>query len=273
MNAFFLQSRSGDPFYNLAVEELLLDHIPGDSLVLFIWQSHNAVVIGRNQNPWKETNRGFMRSNGITLARRVSGGGAVYHDRGNLNFSFIADKSLVNVERQLRAVCKSLAPYGISAEVGDRKDLRVLGKKFSGSAFAFRRGRALHHGTLLVNANLSMMRALEGGICTSNHRGTLSEKSEVLNLCEINPEISVEGVAVSLRAGMEELLGIKPPEAEIDGICDATPLAALIDKHRSWEWRYGNTPAFEVEVGAGDERVLMHVEKGRIGPVIFLPGE
>jgi len=271
MNAFYLRSLNGDPSYNLAVEEYMLDHLPENSLIFLIWQSDNAVIIGRHQNPWKETDSAFMLLKKIMLGRRISGGGAVYHDRGNLNFSFIADMRLLNVDRQLRALSESLVPYGIRATVGERKDLRALGRKFSGSAYAFRHGRALHHGTVLVNADLNMMRALRGRINITRQRGTLSENSAVINLKSINPEISIEWVVGSLRARMEELSGCRFSDREICDMCDESGLSSLHDKHRSWEWRYGNTPAFEAVIGAGGRHISLHVDKGRVGPVIILP--
>ena len=271
MNAFYLRSLNGDPSYNLAVEEYMVDHLPENSLVLLIWQSDNAVVIGRHQNPWKETDSAFMLLKNIMLVRRISGGGAVYHDLGNLNFSFIADMRLLNVDHQLRALSESLVQYGIRATADERKDLRVFGRKFSGSAYAYRHGRGLHHGTVLVNADLSMMRALRGKINIIRQRGTLSENSEVINLQSINPEISIEGVAVSLRARMEELSGCRFFDMEIHDMCDDSSLSSLLDKHRSWEWLYGNTPTFEAVVGTGGRYISLHVEKGRVGTVSILP--
>ncbi len=266
MNYFFLQSGCMDAFYNLAMEELLLDHLPKDGFVFFLWQSRNAVVIGRNQNPWKETGRGFMRAKGIELARRISGGGAVYQDGGNLNFSFIAEKGLMDVKRQLKAVCDSLAAFGIPAGLNYRKDLTALGRKFSGNAYAFRRGRALHHGTLLISADLGMMKALEGEISIAGLLGTLSEKSEVINLNEINPAITVKDAAISLRNEIGKLVGSRLIEAGIHEICDAAQLTAYVQKHRSWEWRYGNTPAFEMELGEEENRVSIRMVRGRVAP-------
>jgi len=271
MNAFYLRSPSGDPFYNLAVEEYILDHFPENKPVLLLWQSDNAVVIGRHQNPWKETDGGFIMRKRIALARRISGGGAVYHDRGNLNFSFIADRRFFDPDRQIRAVREILVPHGIRATIGKRRDLYVAGKKFSGSAYAFRRDRALHHGTLLVNADLSMMRALEGKMRITNQQGTLSEHSAVINLKSVNPDISIEGVARSLRIMAEKITGCRFLSAEISDLCDSAVLSALHDKQRSWDWRYGNTPAFDAELGAAGGRISVHVDRGRVGAVRSLP--
>src|SRR5512138_3301371 len=107
MKPLYLRSRITDPYYNLAVEECLLDRAGNAGPMLFLWQSSNAVVIGKNQNPWKETDFGFLARERVTLARRMSGGGAVYHDRGNLNFSFIADTRAFDPDRQLHAVMEA----------------------------------------------------------------------------------------------------------------------------------------------------------------------
>jgi lipoate-protein ligase A len=271
MNAYYLCSPNSDPFYNLTVEEYMLDHLQENTLLLFLWQGDNAVAIGRHQNPWKETDAAFMMLNNIALARRISGGGAVYLDRGNLNFSFIADQRLFDADRQLRAVSKSLLEFEIDSTIGKRKGLFVSGKKFSGSAFAYRHGRALHHGTLLISTDLDMMRALQGRVHIARQRGTLSEHSEMINLSMISPAISVEGAAGSLRHECEREFGYRFQKKEICDLCETAAISALYEKYASWEWRYGATPPFDAEFKRDGAGISVHVDKGCVGRVVLLP--
>lgn len=262
-NAVYLVARSVDPYHNLAVEEQILDTLPRNTLVLFIWRGARAVIIGRHQNPWKETDCECLIREGVMLARRISGGGAVYHDLGNLNFSFIADRKLFSVEHQVRAVCAAMARFGVRAAIGARNELLADGLKFSGSAYAYRRTRALHHGTLMIDTDISMFRVLESPLHIPWSRGTESVKSDVVNLRAVAPSLTIENAASSIRSCYEEMTGCRFIDRDIDEVCDAAGLARLHAKNRSWRWLYGATPAFETEMGDGSG-LFACVEGGRI---------
>ena len=139
-----------EPYRNLAVERYLLEHTPAGSVTLYLWQNKNTVVIGRNQNPWAECNMAQLRRDGGHLVRRLSGGGAVYHDSGNLNFTFLTDARTYNLARQLEVITGALKSLGINAGKSGRNDILVDGRKVSGNAFYTSGGKKYHHGTLLI---------------------------------------------------------------------------------------------------------------------------
>ena len=269
--ALYLRSGSGDPFYNLAAEEFILEHRRDCSPVLFIWQSDGAVVIGRHQNPWAETDAEFLDREGIVLARRKSGGGAVYQDRGNLNFALITDRAAFDVSRQTDAVCRALAACGISAETGRMSRLYLSGRKISGSAFLLRRHRALHHGTLLVDADMNMMASLRGVMRITDRRGVASSAEETVNIAAVHPGASIDACAAAIRAQFEELAGCRFEAGDIGAVCSGSEFSALVERQRSWEWRYGTTPPFDLELDEGAGRVAMHVEKGLVGSITIEP--
>lgn len=137
LNAKVVHSNSYDPWFNLALEEYLLNSISGDEVVFYLWQNQNTVVIGNNQNSWKECRIDELNSNAGKLARRLSGGGAVFHDLGNLTFTFLASNDNFNINKQLHVILNALKDFGIDAEFSGRNDIEVLGKKFSGNAFYY----------------------------------------------------------------------------------------------------------------------------------------
>ena len=159
MPVHYLESGSVDPCYNLALEQYILENRrEGDWL--FLWQNANTIVIGLNQNTAEEINASFVEEHGITVVRRMTGGGAVYHDLGNLNYSFICDTGNaeeLTIRRFTEPVCRALAAMGVDAETSGRNDILVDGKKVSGVAQRIANGRILHHGTLLFDSDPVMI--------------------------------------------------------------------------------------------------------------------
>ncbi|MBT3275115.1 MAG: lipoate--protein ligase family protein, partial [Spirochaetales bacterium] len=176
-------SNSNDPYRNLAMEEFLLDNFSGEAALLFLYTNASSVVIGKHQNPWLEISLKELDSRQIPLVRRISGGGTVYHDLGNLNFSFIGKKAGFDRKKNLELVARAVSMLGVAAVVTDNYDLYAAGKKISGNAFCFRRDKVLHHGTLLIDADLDGLRLLlnppEQGISTHAVR---SRPAETANL-------------------------------------------------------------------------------------------
>ena len=150
----FLNNYSTDCYENLAIEKELLTRVEGKTVILYLWQNQNTVVIGKNQNPFAECDIEKTKEDGVNIARRLSGGGAVFHDKGNLNFTFISAKENYSLEKQVEVIKKACALAGINAEISGRNDILVDSKKFSGNAFYHTKTVSLHHGTLLINSNL-----------------------------------------------------------------------------------------------------------------------
>lgn len=241
-----VRSTGFDPWYNLALEEHLLKNVGREEVILYLWQNQGTVVIGRNQNAWKQCRCKDLEDDGNKLARRLSGGGAVFHDLGNMNFTFIMARKNYNLERQLEVILQAVRKQGINAEFTGRNDLTVDGKKFSGNAFYFEENNAYHHGTILVDVDFEdMMRYLQVSQEKISSKAIESVKARVVNLKGLNPDITIENMADSVAQSFVEIYG---GEKNIEVITPETlGLDELYKRYSSWEWRYGETPKFDVE--------------------------
>lgn len=183
-----------DPYWNLAAEEELLAEAQAErDPVLFLWRSRPAVIVGKNQNPWRECNLAWMQAQQVHLARRISGGGAVYHDLGNLNYAVFLPRSAYAPDAVYERTLKALQSLGIPAERLDRTSLAVDGWKVSGHAFCMRRNAVMHHGTLLFNADL---KNLSRSLAVSPHwqfetKATESVRAKVANLSQWREDLTV----------------------------------------------------------------------------------
>ena len=202
----FYISESTNPYRNLAAEELLLRRASDDEVILYLWQNADTVVIGRNQNPWRECHLNAMQEAGTKLARRLSGGGAVYHDLGNQNFTFITTDRNYDLNAQYEVILLALRGLGIQAERSGRNDVLVDGRKVSGSAFHRSGGNCYHHGTLLVNTDFSEMRRyLNPSPQKLAGKGVSSVVSRVGNLVDICPNLTTLAVSGALLAAFSEV--------------------------------------------------------------------
>ncbi|HEY8240088.1 MAG TPA: lipoate--protein ligase [Kiritimatiellia bacterium] len=255
-----VQSTRLDAFFNLGLEDYLLDEVERRGRILFIYRNKDAVVIGKNQNPWRECDVPGIRSDGVTLARRSSGGGAVYHDEGNLNFSIMLPRVEYDLDAQFMTVLAALEGLGISAERSGLNGLTAGGRKFSGNAFCLRRNVALHHGTLLVKSDLGRLnRYLKPAITGVETKAIASVPAQVLNLSEIVPTLTINVARVAL---IDQFVDIYGDNGRIsDQQIDPTAIAPYEAKMRTWEWIFGHTPRFEVKL-PGRRRVA--VEHGKI---------
>ncbi|MBU0679349.1 MAG: lipoate--protein ligase [Verrucomicrobia bacterium] len=233
-------------FRNLAVEEYLLDHVDDLAPTLFLWRSKDAVVIGKNQIPWRECCIGLIEKDGCALARRVSGGGAVYHDEGNLNYAFFVQRQGYKDAVFYQLVIDALGSLGVRAGMMGKNSIAVSGKKISGNAFALRRNAAMHHGTLLVSADLKKLgRYLKKGDDRFESHAVESISAPVTNLSELSPGITMSAVEDALIAQFG-------PQKEVAvSSLDQADLTARTDRYRSWEWRFGKTPKFEFTSSEG----------------------
>jgi len=256
-------SESRDIFRNLALEEWLLDNAP-HLPVLFLYVNSPCVVIGKNQNPWRECRLSLMEKEGVPLARRISGGGAVYHDEGNLNVSVIVPRTQYVEEKQVELIFQSLEATvlrrSILSKLG-KNALAIDGKKFSGQAFCFRGERVMHHGTLLVTADLKRLGRYLGpeieGITT---KAVASVPAKVANLSSFAPDLTVEKLSATLIEAFKEMYRDGRVEQWNDGMVPEDELLPIIGKISSKDWKLCHTPRFQVTLNGQ----TLDVEKGRI---------
>lgn len=260
-----VQTQKLDPWRNLALEELCLDRAGRDGRILFLWQSSDAVIIGKNQNPWLECSLPDMEKDGVKLARRLSGGGAVFHDAGNLNFAFVVPRREYKDGTIFDIVIAALKRCGVEAVRMGKNSLGVHGRKISGNAFCYRRDSVLHHGTLLVAADVEKMKR-----CLScRHRGIHSKAIRsnpalVVNLRDVSDAITVPRLAAAIAEAAADH-GRQEIAWGGEELFDSPCLEQIEKKYASWEWRFGMTPPFDVEMTSrfswGEARVGFRVEK------------
>ncbi len=261
---------STDPCFNMAVEEYLIKELDSPEDIFMLWQNRPTVVVGRNQNTIEEINPAFIEQQGITVVRRLSGGGAVYHDQGNLNFTFVVNNSrdFANFEKFTLPVVDTLARLGVKAEYSGRNDITIQGRKFSGNAQYKHRHRLLHHGTILFDSDIeAMVQALNPSKATITSKGIKSVRSRVTNISEHLP--GSLSVAEFKRVLAEEILGpdygrdrpLSPTELEwVQQLC--------YRKHASWDWTYGSSPPFNLRRTAafswGNIDIRLDIKRGMI---------
>lgn len=269
MKTKIIISKSYNPWYNLAVEELLLRKLNQNEAIMFLWQNQNTVVIGKNQNPWKECRTELLEEEGGKLARRSSGGGAVFHDLGNLNFSFIVDKKEFDIKKQLNLVLAAVKSADISAEFSGRNDLLAEGKKFSGNAYSYRKLSSLHHGTILIDSNFDKMtRYLQVSEEKITSKGIDSIRSRVVNLKELNNSLNIELMQNMLIDQFIEFYGNPIEIFEDTNFLESDELTNIFENYSSWDWRYGESPQFDIEFfnrfSWGEVQMLISLKHGKI---------
>lgn len=241
-----------DPYVNLAAEEHLTMTAEDGVMTLFLWQNAHTVVIGKNQNPWRECDVEAIKRDGIYLARRISGGGAVYHDMGNLNFTFIAKDGLFDVARQTDVILLACRLLGINAVKTGRNDLTVDGRKFSGHAYFSSGGYNYHHGTIMMDvAEGDLSKYLNVSKAKLESKGVESVRSRVTNLRDHVGEPLRSADTAELIAAMQDAM-VRAAVREYG--CDAEEEALpsipqqLLDKYASEEWRLGTRIPFTKEI-------------------------
>ena len=262
------EARGTAPHYNIATEKYLLDHVEKGQCILFLWQNKNTVVIGRNQNAWVECRTTLLQQEDGVLARRLSGGGAVFHDLGNLNFTFLMCEEDYDLDRQFDVILTACRELGIQAEKSGRNDLTASGCKFSGNAFYHSRGHAYHHGTLLVNADMDKLsRYLTPSKAKLEAKGVSSVRSRVINLRELCPELTCKQLSSCMRSAFSRVYGQEAEEIRLDEAALAQ-IAASERELGSWEWCYGSRLPFsfscESRFSWGSLLIQLQVESGII---------
>lgn len=215
-----------------------------ETCTLYLWQNQRTVVIGRNQNVRGECRAELLEREGGYLARRLSGGGAVFHDMGNINFSFFASDPDYSVARQQKVILGAVRSFGLDAELSGRNDITVGGQKFSGNAFISSGTKHCHHGTLLISADTSDMgRYLSVPKDKLESKGVRSVRSRVVNLAELNDAITVESISEALLQAFEEEYKSVPREVKVSEL-DSALLDSLTEKFASPSWRFETEPDF-----------------------------
>lgn len=240
----YVISKETNPYANLALEEYLLKKVGEQECILYLWQNEKTVVIGKNQNPWKEGKFTELEKDGGKLVRRLSGGGAVFHDLGNLNFTFLVHKENYNLEKQLEVILKAVNHLGIPAEKSGRNDITVDGRKFSGNAFYSDGIHNYHHGTILVHVDMRMLsHYLNVAKDKLVSKGVDSVRSRVVNLQEYRPDLDIDTMKVELIRAFGEVYGLQPELLSQDFI-NTDELQKSIEKFSSWKWIFGQKIEF-----------------------------
>ncbi len=237
-----------DIHFNLATEAYLMENLEKDSIALFLWCNSPTVVIGRYQNPFLECDLSAMKEDNVKLARRFSGGGAVYHDLGNLCFTFISDKRLYDKDWNFKIIIDALGNLGIESRQSGRNDLLAGEYKISGNAFQITKDRACHHGTLLVNCDMARLpRYLTPDKKKLDAHGIRSVSSRVANLATINPDITVEALKDAIVEQFRLQTGADCPPYTLsrNAMLNEPCFADTYEKLSSDDWNLGQTPRFK----------------------------
>ena len=255
-----------NPYRNIATEKYLLEHVEDGSCILYLWQNRHTVVIGRNQNAWSECRTSLLEEEGGFLARRLSGGGAVFHDMGNLNFTFLVPDEDYDVDRQLSVIIQACAQLGIPVEKSGRNDLLAQGQKFSGNAFYHAQGKAYHHGTLLVAADMDRLgRYLTPSKAKLEAKGVKSVRSRVTNLSTLCPGLTIEELKKQLTLAFGKVYGCSPAPLVLNAAAQIEEDAAMLG---SWDWLYGKQMPFsfscEERFEWGSVQLQLQIESGKI---------
>lgn len=272
----YIRNENTNPYFNLAMEEYLFNLEDNNDYVL-LWQNEPTIVVGINQNTAEEINSEYVKEKGVHVVRRITGGGAVYHDLGNLNFTFInkgTEKKEFDFKKFTMPIVKALGRLGIEAELSGRNDITIDQKKFSGNAQYVKHGKVLHHGTLLFNSKMEeLTKALKVSVDKFQSKGIKSVRARVTNIADYLSE----AITVSEFKGLL-LKYMSDEDTELTEGClsdtDMNEINLLMEnKYMTWEWNYGFSPEFNVKHAkrfeSGKVEVLLNVKQGIIQSIKF----
>ena len=271
----YLKNPSTNPYYNMAFDEYCLESLPIDEPVFFLWQNRPAVIVGYNQEVNTEVNLDYLKENGIDLVRRVTGGGAVYHDLENLNYTIVGRSE--DLERDYpeyaSLLAKALQTLGVPATLSGRNDILVEGRKVSGFAKRVCKNRLMVHGTLMYNVDVDVLtHVLNPSTTKLQSKGIASVRSRVANLCDYLPEIP-DIQTFSQR--LEEILSNNHSDTEYQlSETDLTNIQQLTDKKfATWEWNYGRSPkatlTHSARLACGTVEIYLTLTENRIASCRF----
>ena len=277
---YYIENKVTDPYRNMALEQYVFDRLDRKNSYFMLWQNHNAVIVGKHQNTLEEINAAFVKEKNIAVVRRLSGGGAVYHDLGNLNFTFVSDAD-TNKGIDFSVFCgpirDALRSFGAPVDISGRNDMTVEGKKFSGNAQYLKDGRIMHHGTILYDSDLGVLPlALKPKRPDDQieSRGIKSVPSRVTNIrpC-MKTDMAIADFWAALRdymfsaSAMREYTITKEDYAAVDELRDKV--------YSQWSWNYGYSPAYTMRTvrrieGFGKIEILLDIEQGgKIKNIVF----
>ena len=268
-----IKHHSTDPFFNIATDEYIFKHIKEDCFML--WRNDNAIIVGKHQNTLAEINLDYVKEKNIKVVRRLSGGGAVYHDLGNLNFSFTRTgetEEMVDFQRYTKPIIEVLKTLGVDAKFEGRNDLTIEGKKFSGNAEHVVKNKILHHGTLLFSSEVTdISGALKVNPLKYKGRGVKSVPNRVTNISEhLEQKISLDEFTDKVM----DYITSSFPDARMYEFTqeDLDVIQKLRDeKYSTWDWNFGYSPDYDFKQGArtqgGTIEMNMNVSKGIIQDV------
>ena len=272
----YIWSDSVNPHFNLALEQYAFDNLSKDDDVFMLWQNDNSIIVGIHQNTIAEINSSFVKEHNINVVRRLSGGGAVYHDLGNVNFTFISQSTgrVFDFSSFVEPIIKALATLGVEAACSGRNDVTIDGKKISGNAQYQKNNKVMHHGTILFDSDMSV---LSGALNVSSDKlkssGVKSVSSRVTNIRPLlKKDIDVATFIDVLYKSIDEQIGLETYTLTEEDLRQVDILKE--QRYDTWDWNYGQSPPYTLKVEkrfdmVGKIEILLDIKESRIDNISF----